>query len=314
MKVFLSFASPDRRKAQRIQLALLGSRHQVFFDDTSLPPGGDYNTQISKAIDACDLFVVLISPHYTAKQRYAHSELKIAQAKWPKPWGHLLPVLVGPTNLHNVDPYLVSATILEPSGDIAAEVAAAIDRMAPTTDDLWGQWSWRDDGIDFIITFRADGTFIASSEPGVGLLGSISHFNGIWNITSGQLSVTQTHWSIHGLAREHSLKMYSLHIEPNGLVSRWDFDRIVYYLVQENRKDLDMQRLSQCVAIELENVRAREGEGSLVPVHYAIRALERGVWKLRRQHMISTETKSEVQRVEERAAIQAATSKRISWR
>lgn len=206
MKVFLSFASPDRRTAKGIKLALLGGQHQVFFDAASLPPGGDYNTQIRQAIDASDLFVVLISPHYTAKRRYAHAELKIAQTKWPKPWGHVLPVLVGPTDLQNVDPYLVSVTILEPSGDIAAEVAAAIDRMAPTTDDFLGQWSWRDDGIEFIITFRSDGTFIATSEPGVGLLGSISHFNGIWNIKHGQLSVTQTHWSIHGLAREHSVK------------------------------------------------------------------------------------------------------------
>lgn len=91
-------------------------------------------------------------------------------------------------------------------------------------------------------------------------------------------------------------------IVPDGLVSQWDFDRIAYYLVQENRKDLDMQRLSECVIIELEKVRAREEEGSLVPLHYAIRALERGVRRLRRDHVLSAETKSEVQRAIERIA------------
>lgn len=89
---------------------------------------------------------------------------------------------------------------------------------------------------------------------------------------------------------------------PDGLVSQWDFDRIAYYLVQENRKDLDMQRVSECVTIEIEKVRAREEEGSLVPLHYAIRALERGVRRLRRDHVLSAETKSEVQRAIERVS------------
>ncbi|MCM3905675.1 MAG: hypothetical protein ND866_28615 [Pyrinomonadaceae bacterium] len=91
-------------------------------------------------------------------------------------------------------------------------------------------------------------------------------------------------------------------IVPDGLVSQWDFDRIAYYLVQENRKDFDMQRVSESVTIELEKVRAREEEGSLVPLHYAIRALERGVRRLRRDHVLSAKTKSEVQRVIERVA------------
>jgi hypothetical protein len=208
MKVFLSYASPDRRTAQRIQLALLGGQHQVFFDKASLPPGGDYNTRIRKAIDASDLFVVLISPHFTAKPRYVHSEVEIAKAKWPNPKGHVLPVVVTPTDLQSVDPYLVSVTYSEPSGDIAAEVAAAIDRMAPTTDDLLGQWSWKDeDGIEFILTFRSDGTFIASSEKGADRFNAlIRDFNGTWNITDAHLSVTQTHYSFHGFAREHLLK------------------------------------------------------------------------------------------------------------
>jgi TIR domain len=207
LKVFLSYASPDRHTAQRIQLALLGGGYQVFFDRASLPPGGDYQTRIRKAIKHSDLFVVLISPHFTAKRRYVHSEVEIAKAIWPKPWGHVLPILVNPTDLQSVDPYLVSATILEPSVDIAAEVAAIIDKMAPTTDDLLGEWSWISDDIEFIITFRSDGTFIATSEKGADRTGLLVHdFNGIWNIKDAHLEVTQTHYSILGLAREHPMK------------------------------------------------------------------------------------------------------------
>ena len=36
MKIFLSFASPDRSVAEEIQLALLGAGHDVFFDEASL--------------------------------------------------------------------------------------------------------------------------------------------------------------------------------------------------------------------------------------------------------------------------------------
>lgn len=89
-------------------------------------------------------------------------------------------------------------------------------------------------------------------------------------------------------------------IVPGGLVSQWEFDRIVYFLVQENREDLDMQQLSKCVTNELEKVRAREEEGSLIPLHYAIRALESGVRRLRQGPMLSAEIQSEVQRVIER--------------
>jgi len=208
LKVFLSYAKPDRRTAQRIHLALLSGQHHVFFDKASLPSAGDYHTRIRKAIAASDLFVVLISPHLTAKRRYAHSEVEIAKAKWPKPWKHVLPVLVRPTNLQELDPYLGSVTILEPSGDIAADVAAEIDRMAPTTDDLLGRWSWiDDDGLEFIITFSSEGTYKASSETGADRLGFLIHdFNGTWKITDARLSVTQTHYSLHGFAREHPLK------------------------------------------------------------------------------------------------------------
>jgi len=92
-------------------------------------------------------------------------------------------------------------------------------------------------------------------------------------------------------------------IVPDGLVSPWEFDRIVYYLVQENRRDLDMQHLGECVTTELETVRAREQEGSLIPLHYAIRAAERAIRKIGQGTVLSEEIKSDVERVAERVEI-----------
>lgn len=87
---------------------------------------------------------------------------------------------------------------------------------------------------------------------------------------------------------------------PRGLTSQWEFDRIVYYLIQENRADFSMEHVIECIMTELEKVRAREEEGSLVPLHYAIRALERGLWKFRRGQTLSAEIKSDVRRLAER--------------
>ena len=57
MKIFLSHASEDNGVAEKVQLALVGSGHQVFFDKASLPPGSDYNTRIREAIQLSDQMV-----------------------------------------------------------------------------------------------------------------------------------------------------------------------------------------------------------------------------------------------------------------
>lgn len=89
-------------------------------------------------------------------------------------------------------------------------------------------------------------------------------------------------------------------IIPNGATSRWEFDRIVYYLIQENRADLDLAHLCQCVAAELEKVRARKEEGSLIPLHYVIRALERGIQKSHFGKPLSREVTVAIERVADR--------------
>jgi hypothetical protein len=116
--------------AERIQLAVLGAKHEVFFDAASLAAGSDYNSQILEAIAQCDLYIFLISPHSIANKRYVQTELTLVKAKWPKPWGHILPVVISPVDYELIDPYLASATFLEPRANVAAEVAARVDVFA----------------------------------------------------------------------------------------------------------------------------------------------------------------------------------------
>lgn len=129
MKVFLSHASEDEKVATEICLALRGAGHEVFFDAHGLPPGGDYNTRIREAIEASDALVFLVSPHSVDAGSYTLSELRFARQKWPRPWGRVLPVMVGQTAWEEIDPYLAAVTVLNPAGNRAAEVVDALARL-----------------------------------------------------------------------------------------------------------------------------------------------------------------------------------------
>jgi hypothetical protein len=152
MKIFLSHASEDRSLAREIQLALLGSGHQVFFDEESLPAGGDYHTRIRGEVNGSDLFIFLISPHSLSSGKYTLSELKYAQRKWPHPREHVLPVMIKSVPLEQINEYLKAVTILEPVGNIAAEVAAEVAAKEelksispPSVPSIAG--SWRDPNV-----------------------------------------------------------------------------------------------------------------------------------------------------------------------
>ncbi len=134
MKVFLSHASEDEQVATEICLALRGAGHEVFFDAHDLPPGGDYNSRIRDAIDTSDALVFLVSPQSVDAGSYTLSELKFAQQKWPRPWGHVLPVMVSETAWGQLDPYLAAVTVLKPVGNRAAEVVDALARLADSAE------------------------------------------------------------------------------------------------------------------------------------------------------------------------------------
>ena len=130
MKIFLSYASEDRARAEEIQLALAGAGHEVFFDRQSLPAGGDYHERIRASVDEADLFVFLVSPDSVAEGGYALTEMGYARARWAHPKGRVLPVRLRPTPFPDIPAYLKSVTVLEPSGNTAAEVVAAVRKLA----------------------------------------------------------------------------------------------------------------------------------------------------------------------------------------
>jgi len=130
MKIFVSYTSEQAEVAQSLDLALRAEGHSIFFDRASLPSGEAYNRKIRDGVQDCDLFIFLVSPQSVTHGRYSLAELEFAQAKWPNPAGHVLPVLVTPTEMNAVPPYLKAVSMLQPSGDIAASVAAEVERLA----------------------------------------------------------------------------------------------------------------------------------------------------------------------------------------
>ena len=129
MRVFLSYASEDRKQAEAIYLSLRGQGHTVFFDRTDLPPGEEYDARIRRGIERSQLLVFLVSPYSLDAGSYTLTELDIARKTWEHPTGKVLPVVVRPTPLDRIPPYLKSVTLLETEGNIVATVADAVHRI-----------------------------------------------------------------------------------------------------------------------------------------------------------------------------------------
>ena len=129
MDIFISYASEQRATAEEIALALREEGHQVFFDRSELPEGDAYNARIREAIRACDLLLFLVSPEAVADGRYTLTELKFAEEKWASPAGHVLPVMVRPTEPAAIPAYLRAVVVLRPAGNVAAEVVVAAERL-----------------------------------------------------------------------------------------------------------------------------------------------------------------------------------------
>lgn len=136
MNIFLSYPSARRDTAVRLKLALEAEHHEVFFDRDDLGAGDAYHQAIREALAAADAMVFLVSPESVAAGSYTMAEMGMAQARWKRPAGRVLPVVVAPTPMATIPPYLLAVTLLEPQGDVVAETLV---RVAA----LQGRHGWR---------------------------------------------------------------------------------------------------------------------------------------------------------------------------
>jgi hypothetical protein len=131
MKLFISYPSAQRDLAARLALALEAEGHDVFHDRSDLNAGESFHQRLREAVAAADAFVFLITPEAVAPGSYTLAELDFAQEHWRRPSGHVLPVMVVPTPISSLPPYLSAVTILQPSGELVAETVATVARLKP---------------------------------------------------------------------------------------------------------------------------------------------------------------------------------------
>ena len=129
MRIFLSYPSEHRDTAARLTKGLEAEQHDVFFDHDDLGAGEAFHQAIRDAVARADLMIYLVSPESVAPGSYTLAELAVAELRWPRPSGHVLPVMVAPTPLAELPAYLLAVTLLEPRGELVAETLMAVSRL-----------------------------------------------------------------------------------------------------------------------------------------------------------------------------------------
>jgi PAS domain-containing protein len=145
--IFLSYSSPQSEAATRIELSLKGEGHCVFRDRSALPPGESFDARIRAAIEESDLLIFLINRESVSEGHYTLTELKFAEQKWGHPAGHVLPVLTEPIAKEAIPEFLRAVTMLQPRGDLAAEVTAEVARLT----EPWWRWFLKPQGLALLV-------------------------------------------------------------------------------------------------------------------------------------------------------------------
>jgi hypothetical protein len=94
MKIFVSYAGPDRDFAVALKDYLSVKGHYVWVDDRTLLPGNNWPLEIGKALQSCDTMVVILSPN-SEKSEIQRHEINYALGS-NRYSGRVIPVFIGP--------------------------------------------------------------------------------------------------------------------------------------------------------------------------------------------------------------------------
>jgi hypothetical protein len=171
MHIFLTYASEQRSIAEKVAFSLRSRGFNVFLDSDDLPPGHSHAERVENAIKASDYFVLLVSPQSLQQASDSHTALEFARRKWRNQHGHILPVMVAPTQRAELPEFLRAVTVLEPKDEVATEVASFVmqaERAARKNIIAWFAAGGLLSGIF--------GTYLAEL-PGSRLLDAVGGFN-----------------------------------------------------------------------------------------------------------------------------------------
>jgi TIR domain len=286
VNVFLSYASEQKDVARSIEIALRGEGHTVFLDRSALEAGETYNDQIREAIAASDLFVFLITPEALAAGRYTLTELELAERQWPSPSGHLLPVTVRSTPIAAIPPYLKGVTILEPQGNVAAEVAAAVARLGrpwwkrlirPLAIPLIGAAilaiayaSWL--GYQHWLTGREVSTLLEAGR----LRHQSGDYSAAWTTLERARAMAPARRDVEALQEQLAMDWLDRIRVTSGQGTFTAIVLKVQPVLARCAVSKDARRAADCLAHQGwgDFLRTREGAGGLDPVQYYRRAIE----------------------------------------
>jgi tetratricopeptide (TPR) repeat protein len=164
MHIFISYASEQKDVARTIALALRNEGHGVFFDETSLPAGFNYVDRIRAAIARSDAFIFLMSSEALEPGRFTHTELALAEKRWPRAHGSVLPVVAGQVPKSSIPAYLGSVVLLQPQGNVAAEVANAVAGFVSEAKRLRLRWLAGIASLALILVLAGAGWFVAADH------------------------------------------------------------------------------------------------------------------------------------------------------
>jgi TIR domain len=95
MKIFISYAKPDKDFALSLTEQLTRQGHQVWTADLALFPGDNWPLAIGKALEECGAMVVLLSPNSGRSESQRHEiEFALTSDRYA---GRVIPVFIRPT-------------------------------------------------------------------------------------------------------------------------------------------------------------------------------------------------------------------------
>jgi len=288
MKIFLSYASEQIEIARSIDLALKAEGHSTFFDRASLPAGEAYNRRIRDAVEDCDLFLFLLSPEAVGSGRYPITEMEFAQSKWPSPARRLLPVMVAPTEMNAIPPYLKAVGILRPTGDIAATVAAEVARLGKP---LWRQSLRQARTLVLLVVLavtaggiwliRQKAQELQANEEIQRLIGPAKlqlqtrNYGGAWDLSTRAASLRPADAEVVRTREQIAMEwLRNIRVEE-GTETFADIVNKVSPVLLQCATSADPQRAADCLShLGLADfLRSREGTGGLDPAQYYRRAI-----------------------------------------
>lgn len=78
LKIFISFASGDRSKAQELHTYLSAQGTDSWLDTENLLPGQDWKMEIDKALDEIDLILLCLWKTSVTREGYVQKEMRLA--------------------------------------------------------------------------------------------------------------------------------------------------------------------------------------------------------------------------------------------